>query len=225
MLNSIDVIILIIIALAAFISAKRGFIWSVLNLGVVLISGILSRILASPLSHLFYNQFLHDKILSELNRILPAGSVSGQIGEGIESILSELPVPVIAIAKQYGLYPDFSGTTQVLTVEGIEQDFIIPIITSVLSIIATVLLFIIFCAILKIVAGMIDHNLSDTKKHKIVGRTNLLLGAGLGVLKGVLLSAIICVVLNLVAPAINSSFLMPLVDKSFFCGIIAKLFG
>ena len=225
MLNSIDVILLVIIALAAFISAKRGFIWSVLNLGVVVASSVLSKLLASPVSQLFYNYFLHGKIMTELNRILPAGSVSGQIGEGIDSVLSELPVPVIAIAKHYGLYPDLSGSTQVLTVEGIEQDYIIPIVTGVLSIIATVLLFIIICAILKIVAGIIDHNLSDKKKHKFVSRTNTLLGAGLGALKGILISGIGCVILNLISPVINSSFLTPLVDGSFFCGLIAKLFG
>ena len=225
MLNSVDIVLLLIVAVAALISAKRGFIWSILNLGAVVVASILSKLLAAPASQLFYNQFLHGRIMTELNRILPAGSVSGQIGEGIESVLSELPVPVVAIAKQYGFYPDLSGGTKILTVEGIEQDYIVPIVTGVLAIIATVLLFVIFSAILKIAAGAINHNLSDRKKHKIIGTTNTLLGAGLGLLKGILLAGIICVVLDLVAPALNSDIVSPLVNGSFFCGLIAKLFG
>ena len=225
MLNSIDVVLLIIIALAAFISAKRGFIWSVLNLCVVVVSSILSKLLAGVAAQFFYDQFLHGRIMNELNRILPAGSVSGQIGEGIDTVLAELPVPVTAIAKHYGLYPDLSSTTQILTVEGIEKDYIVPIVTGVLSIIATVLLFIIICAILKIIAGIIDHNLSDKKKHKFVSRTNTIIGAGLGILKGILIAGIVCVVLNLLAPATGSTALTPLVNGSFFCGMIAKLFG
>lgn len=225
MLNSIDIILLIVIAVTALISAKRGFIWSVLNLGAILLSSILSKVLAAPASQLFYNYFLHGKIMTELDRVLPAGSVSGQIGEGIESVLSELPVPVIAIAKQYGLYPDFSGGTQVLTVEGIEQDYIVPIVTGVLTIIATVILFIIFSAIFKIVAGAVNHNLSDKKKHKFISKSNTLLGAVFGALKGVVVVVIICVALNLISPAFGGDTLTPLVDGSFFCGVIAKLFG
>ncbi len=225
MLNSVDVVLLLIIAAAALISAKRGFIWSVLNLGAVVIASILSKLLAAPASQFFYDQFLHGRIMGDLERILPSGSVSGQIGEGIESVLEELPLPVTAIAKQYGFYPDLSGGTQVLTVEGIEQDYIVPIVTGVLAIIATVLLFVIFSAILKIVAGIINHNLSDKKKHKYISRTNTLLGAGFGVLKGVLIAGIVCVALDLIAPALASDTLSPLVTGSFFCGLIAKLFG
>ena len=225
MLNSVDIVLIIIIVLAALISARRGLIWSVLNLCAVVAASILSKLLAAPASQLFYDQLLHGRIMTELDRVLPAGSVSGQIGEGIESVLEELPLPVTTIAKQYGFYPDLSGGTQVLTVEGIEQDYIIPIVTGVLAIIATVLLFIIFSAIFKIVAGVINHNLSDKKKHKFISKSNTLLGAVFGVLKGIVVVVIICVALDLISPAFGSDTLTPLVDGSFFCGAVAKLFG
>ncbi len=225
MLNSVDVILIIVVALAALISARRGFLWSVLNLCAVAAAAVLSKILAAPVSQLFYDYFLHGKIMTELDRVLPAGSVSAQIGEGIDSVLSELPVPVVAIAKQYGFYPELSDGTQVLTVEGIEQDYIIPIVVGVLSIVATVLLFLILSALFKIIAGVINRNLSDKEKHKFFGRTNTLLGAGLGAVKGVFLAGICCVVLNLIPSAFGSDTLTPLVSGSFFCGLVAKLFG
>jgi uncharacterized membrane protein required for colicin V production len=224
MLNPIDIVLIIIVLLAAFISARKGFIWSVLNLGAILLSSILSKLCASPVSHFFYDQFLHTRIMGELDRILPAGSVSGQIGESIESVLNEFPVPITAIAKQYGLFPDFSGGTQVLTVEGIEQDYIVPIVTGVLTIIASVLLFVVFSAILKIVAGTINHTLSDKDKHRFVSRTNTLIGAAFGLLKGILLAAIVCVLLNLIAPVLGNGSLSTLTEGSYFCGLIASLF-
>lgn len=224
MLNPIDIVLIVIVLLAALISAKKGFIWSVLNLGAILLSSVLSKLCAAPVSHFFYDQFLHTRIMGELNRLLPAGSVSGQIGESIESILNELPLPVTAIAKQYGLYPNLSGGTQVLTVEGIEQDYIVPIVTGVLTIIATVLLFVIFSAILKIVAGAINHNLSDKDKHRFVSRTNTLVGAVFGLLKGVLLGAVACILLNLVSPVLGNGTLSAMTEGSYFCGLIASLF-
>ena len=89
MLNPIDIVLIVIVLLAAFISARKGFIWSVLNLGAILIASVLSKLFAAPLSQIFYNQFLHTRIMGELDRLLPAGSVSGQIGESVEPILKK----------------------------------------------------------------------------------------------------------------------------------------
>lgn len=224
-MNAVDIVVILFVAVVALISAKRGFIWSILNFGVVVASGVLSRLLAGPASELFYQYFLHNKILAELYKILPEGSVSGQIGAGVESVLSELPVPVIAIAKQLGLYPDLSGNTQILTVEGIEEDYIVPILTGVLSVIATILLFIIIYAVLKIIARAIDRNLSDKDKHRFVSRTNTLLGALMGILKGGVLAALACAAFILIAPISGNNQLISLANGSYFCTIIARFFG
>ena len=224
-MNALDIVLIVLVALATLVAAKKGLLWSLMNFAVVILSGTLARLTAKPLSLLFYQQFLHQKISGELLRILPSGSVSGQISDGIESILSELPMPIISIAKRYGIYPDFSGGTQVLTVEGIEQDYIVPIVTGVLTIIATVLLFVIFSAILKIIAGSINHSLTDRQKHKFIGTTNTVLGAVLGAIKGVILVAVACVILNLFASAFSGSALAEQVQGSYLCGFIAGLFG
>ena len=102
-MNTLDIAIILLIAAVVLISAKKGIIWSILNFGAVVLAGVLSRLLAKPASELFYQLFLHGKIMTELYKILPEGSVSGQIGAGIESVLNELPLPVVAIAKQFGL--------------------------------------------------------------------------------------------------------------------------
>lgn len=223
-MNALDIVLIVLVALITLVAAKKGLLWSLMNFAVVILSGTLARLTARPASVLFYRQFLHQKISAELLRILPSGSVSGQIGDRIDAILSELPMPIVSIAKRYGLYPDFSGGTQVLTVEGIEQDYIMPIVTGVLTIIATVLLFIIFFAILKIIAGAINRSLTDTQKHKFIGTTNTVLGAALGAVKGVMLVAIACVVLNLFSSAFSGSSLASQVQGSVLCGFIAGLF-
>ena len=223
-MNALDIAVILLIAAVALISAKRGFIWSILNFAAVVLAGVLSKMLAAPASELFDQYFLHGKIITELYKILPEGSVSGQIGAGIESVLNELPLPVVAIAKQFGLYPDLSGGTQVLTVEGIEEDYIIPIIVGVLSVVAAVILFIIFCIVLKIVARAVDHHFSDKDKHKFISRTNTLVGGIVGVVKGVIPAGFLCVVLDLLAPTIGNDTLTALVNGSFFCKLIGSVF-
>ena len=223
-MNILDIAVILLIIAVALFSAKRGFIWSVLNFAVVVVSGVLSRMLAGPASTLFYQYFLHGKIMTELYKFLPEGSVSGQIGAGVESVLNELPLPVVAIAKQFGLYPDLSGNTQVLTVEGIEEDYIVPIITGVLSVVATVILFFVICLLLKFIARAINNRLSDKDKHRFVSRTNALIGGAVGVVKGVILSGIVCAIIGLVAPATGNDSFISLVDGSFFCNLIGSLF-
>ena len=224
-MNSVDVIVLIFVGISVFLAAKRGLVLSLLNLGAVVLAGILSRGLAPYASEFFYNTFLHEKILSRMYEILPEGSVSGQVSAGVDRILSELPTSLIAIAKQYGLYPKLSADTQFLTVEGMETDYVIPLVTGILSIIATVLLFIVFLMILKIIAGLINRALTNKKKHKIVHKTNAIAGALIGVVKAVIPVGIICIVLNLVAPASGNTAVQNLINGSLFCSLVAKLIG
>ena len=225
-MNSIDVILLIFMVASALLAAKRGLLLSLLNLGAVVLSGILSKICAAPVSALVYNYLLHETVSSKLYEILPEGSLSGQIGAGLESVLSELPKPLIAIAKQFNLYPDLSASgTQVLTVEGIEEDYIMPLIIGILTILATIVLFVLFSILLRLIARMIDHKATNKKDHKHIHRSNALLGGLVGLVRSVIPAGVICVVLNLIAPATGSSTLAALVDNSYFCGIIAKILG
>ena len=221
-MNIVDIVLILFIVGLALLSAKRGFLLSLLNLGAVVAAGILSRIFASPVSSVFYNAFCHGPIMEKLYEILPAGSVSGQINAGIDSVLSELPDALIAMARQFDLYPQISAGTEVLTVEAIEEEFIIPIVTGVVSIIASVFLFIIFNAILKIAARIINKRITDSDKHKFVHGSNALLGGAVGVVKGIIPAGIVCIVLELTAPLAGGT-LAELVGNSYFCGLAAKL--
>ena len=224
-MNSIDIVLILIVIFFALISAKRGLIRALLNLGAVILSGILSRTLAHPVADWFYGQFLHTKIETELLGILPEGSVSGQVSAGLDAILAELPQPVVAIARQFGLVPQLNNGTQILTVEGIEQDYIVPIVTGVAAVIATVLLFLIFSFVLKLLVALIDQSLNDKDKHKMVHGANMILGGVVGFVKGVIPAGIFCAAANVLAPAIGNANFSQLVNDSYFCRLVASLFN
>ena len=223
-MNTIDIILILLVLFFALIAAKRGFIRSLLNFGAVIAAGLLSRLLSHPAADLFYDYFLHGKIQTELLGILPEGSVSGQVSAGIEAVISELPQPIVAIAKQFGLLPQLNSGTQVLSVEAIEQDYIMPIVTGVTAIIASILLFFILSAILKIVVSLIDNRLTDKDNHKWVHGANALLGGVIGLIKGVIPAAVFCAAANVLAPAIGNANFTGLVNGSYFCQLTASLF-
>ena len=223
-MNSIDIILILLVVFFALIAAKRGLIRSLLNFGAMILAGVLSRLLAGTAADLFYGYFLHHQIEKELLTILPEGSVSGQVTAGIDSVLAELPQPIVAIAKQFGMYPQLSNGTEVLSVEAIEQDYIKPLVTGVAAVIATVMLFFVFSIILKLAVALISGRITDRDNHKWMHGANALLGGVVGLVKGVIPAAVFCAAANVIAPALGDSNFTELVNGSYFCRLTAALF-
>ena len=219
-MNSFDIVLILLVVFFALLSAKRGLLLSLLHLGVVILSGILSRLLANPVADLLYTGFAHEPVQNKLLSILPEGSVSGKI----DAVLAELPQPVIAIAKQFGLYPRLSDGTQVLSVDAIEQDYIKPVITGVAVVIVTVILYFVISTILRFVANVINGRLTDSDNHKWMHGANAVLGGVVGVVKGIIPAGILCAAANLLAPVIGNANLTELVASSYFCRLTANLF-
>lgn len=220
MMNTFDIVLILLVIFLALLSAKRGLLRSLLNLGVVILSGILSRILANPVVDLLYTGFAHEPIRNKLLSLLPEGSVSGQI----DSVLAQLPEPVIAIAKQFGLYPQLNNGTQVLSVEAIEMDYIKPVVTGVAVVVVTVILYFILSLILRFVANMINERLTDSDNHKWMHGVNAVMGGVVGLIKGVIPAGILCVAANLLTPVIGNANFTELVNSSYFCHLAANLF-
>ena len=109
-----------------------------------------------------------------------------------------------------------------MTVEMIEQTYLAPVVTNVLSIVAMVLLFLLLVFILRIVFSLINKGLTK-KKHKFIRGTNTLFGAAFGAVKGTLIISLIAAVLNIGAPVINNAALNEFVNGSAICNMVAEI--
>ena len=224
-MNIIDIVFVIFVAIIAIISANKGFILSLLNIAAYFIAGVLAKIFASPVSEYVYTNYAYEKVMAKLNEILPSGSVEGEINTVIEGVFESLPDFVYDLANHFGVFNTeaISGAIgSTLTVELIEKNYVGPAVCSVISVVVIVFLFILFAILLRIVFAFINKLLTS-KKHKIMRKTNMFLGAALGVIKGVIPAGLVCAVLNIAVPAINNAQFTDFVNGSYFCNLVADI--
>ena len=225
-MNIVDLILFIVIAVVAIASAKKGFLMMLFNIAAYVISGILSKIFSSPVASYAYENFFGEMVLSKLRELMPTGSVEGEISTVVTSAIESLPGYMQALISHFFsaeiISSGSSGESAAMTVEMIEQTYLAPVVTNVLSIVAMVLLFLLLVFILRIVFSVINKGLTR-RKHKFIRGTNMLFGAAFGAVKGTLITALIAAVLNIGAPVINNASLNDFVNGSAICNMVAEI--
>lgn len=222
-MNLVDLVLILVIAVVAIASARKGFLMTLFNITSYVISGFAAKIFASPVATYAYENFFGEKIINELYKIMPTGSVEGEISTVVGDVLESLPSYIQAMVSHFGVFDMTStGTTSTLTVEMIESTYLAPIVMKVLSIVATVILFVILVCLLRIVFSGINKGLTK-KKHKFIRGTNTFLGAAFGAVKGTGITAIFAAILNIAAPVIGNANLSQYVNESAICNIVAEI--
>ncbi len=224
-MNIVDLILVIVIAVVAIASAKKGFLMTLFNIASFVVAGFLSKIFASPVAVYAYDGYFSEKVLAELHELMPSGSVEGEIMTVVSDAIETLPTFVQSMISHFGIL-DFTQNTadgaSELTAEIIENTYLSPVVTNALEIIATVLLFVLFAFLLRIVFSFINKVFTK-KKHKFIRGTNMFLGAAFGALKGTAISAVIAAVLNIAVPVINNANLTDFVNGSAICNMVAEI--
>lgn len=225
-MNIVDIILIAVIAVVAIISAKKGFMMTLFNIAAYAIAGIFSKLFSTPVAEYAYTNFFNEIIIGKLYEIMPSGSVEGEINTVLDNTIESLPGYMQALINHFGV-ADVSGVMEqtgvdTLTVEVIEQTYLAPAVTNILSIVAMVILFVLLGFLLRIVFSFINR-IFTRKKHKFIRSTNMILGAAFGALKGVLIAAVIAAVLNIGVPVINNPELTEFVNTSAICNMVAEI--
>ena len=213
-------------AVVAIASARKGFLMMLFNIAAYVISGILSKIFSSPVALYAYENFFGEIVLSKLRELMPSGSVEGEITTVVNEVIESLPEYIQALISHFfpadAISSGMSAEGAAMTVEMIEQTYLAPVVTNVLSIVAMVLLFLLLVFILRIVFSVINKGLTK-KKHKLIRGTNTLFGAAFGAVKGTLIISLIAAVLNIGAPVIDNASLNDFVNGSAICNMVAEI--
>ena len=225
-MNIVDLVLFIVVAVVAIASARKGFLMTLFNIAAYAISAVASKIFSLPVAEYAYANFFSEKVLSKLYEMMPSGSVEGEINTVFSGVIESLPEYMQTLIAHFfsaEIVPGIAAEeSAALTVEAIEQSYLAPVITNVLSIIAMVLLFILVVFVLKIVFSAVNKGLTR-KKHKIIRGTNTLLGAAFGAVKGTFIAAVLAAVLNVGVPVVNTPVLIDYVNGSAICNMVAEI--
>lgn len=224
----IDLLIIIFVVATAVLSARKGFLMSLLDVVSYVVAGILVKTFSPSVSAYVYDSYFAEELSNKLKELLPDGKCYDGLYSVIEQTLSVVPTEITDIAKQFGIYPSesafkgFAEKYDYFTVSMIEDRFIVPIVKGTVSVVAIILMFILFVIVLKIISVLINSILTR-KNHPVIRRTNTLFGAALGVVKGCVFAMIICFAINIIAPILANDTLTEASGNSYFCNLIAEL--
>ncbi len=213
----LDLIILAIIAVTAFLSAKRGFVRSAVELVGFLAAVWLAFTVSTPLAEMTYDKFLEPKIVS---------SVSDEAGATAESIIdstwNSLPEFVKNNADSIGLSRDklSQNISQEITsgsenaVKATSQNAIKPVISHLLGLLYSVIILIVAMIIVRLAARLLNKLFS----FSVVGKLNRILGGVFGIAKGIIIAILFCMIISLILSFNENGFLIfnkEIIDNSY----------
>ncbi len=199
----LDLIVLAIVALFAFLSAKKGFVRTLIEIvGFVLV--ILFANSVSPmLSNATYDKLIEPAIIESVQNI--------NIEENA-NLITQVNLPDF-VSKILGEGIDlqaFQATVQENINNGVEsavssasQAVIKPVVTGVITIIYALIIIVVLLIVVSFLATLINKLFS----FSLIGKANKILGAVLGVIKGIIISAVFCSVVSLIVSLTPNGFL------------------
>ena len=199
----LDLIVLAIIAVFALISAKRGFVRTLIEIvGFVLVL-LLANSVSTPLADFTYDKAVEPSIIKSVENF----EIQNSAGALDEMVLPEFITTVIGQET----ITDFQTKINENINNGIDtavttasQNVIKPLVTSFLSMFFVVVITIVLLFIVNLLAKLINKLFS----FSVVGKLNRSLGAVLGGIKGIIISIVFCTLVALIVSLTENGFLI-----------------
>ena len=218
----IDIVLVLLIALIAFLGSKRGFVMTVFDLFSGVASVVIAKFTAPYAAAFIYDKVAKATVMAFLEEKYNA--VGTAMTDAVSSVFGFLPEGIYAFASKSGLIDPSAMSNELLsnitTVAELESKIARPVVTAVINIICFAVIAFVAVIVLKVVGKLLSGIIS---KIKIIGKFNSLLGGITGVLKGVIYVFIIAVILCIVS--FSSETVATYTADSYICSLASQLIG
>lgn len=222
----IDIIALAIIVLCIIVSAKKGFVKTIVEFVGFIAAIIVAFTVSTPLAGTFYDKMIEPPLIDAVCEQAEDKSV-----EAVDSTWGELPDFLTESTEKFGLSTELLSDSinenlsegLASAVETTSENLIRPIFVKLAGLVIGIVLFLVLLIIVKILSTVINKLFS----FSIVGKLNRSLGGVIGVLKGLVYALIFCAVISLIVSFSENGFLIfntESVAQSFTYGVFTKIF-
>lgn len=187
----IDLIIIAIILLVVIISAKQGFVRTIVGAVGFVAAAVISLTAIGPITEATYDKFIEPPIVNSISE-----KATDDVDDTVDNIWSELPPFVTDNSESFGITKEsikeaLTNSSQedinaVLT--NVSQTTIKPIFSELVSTFCAVILMIVLLVIARFLAKLLNKMFS----FSIVGKLNTTLGGVIGFVKGIVIALIVC---------------------------------
>lgn len=193
----LDLVVLGIIALCVFLSAKHGFVRTVLELAGLIAAFVIAFSFSSPLANITYDKIIEPSMVSKIEKTS---------AEGEQAVATKLWDSMPGIVKNnsstFGLSKEkfddkvsskFSSSVSD-SAQKISESVLKPLITRVLSAFYSTVLVIVLIIVFKFLAKVINKLF----KFSFIGKINAFLGGVIGAFKGIAIATLFCIAVSLI---------------------------
>lgn len=228
MAYAVDIILIVIFAIAIIISACKGFFRSLIDLAGSLLAIIAAKILSQGFAKPVYDGVVADTVKSALANKLGQGASADYVQQ-LEEILSSIPEGINGILQIIGLdkqvlldkisSANLNGDN---LIESLMNSVVEPVVTTVIQLVLFVILAIVLIIVIKIVALLLDKIID---KLPIIKSFNKTLGALFGVVRGVIDVVIVSLLISVVAGFIKNPDVVTAVESSVIINTVGDFFS
>lgn len=202
----LDLLIVAIIVLMVFLSAKRGFMRTLIEVVGFAAALFIAFTFSTPIANATYNKAIEPTVIKTLVR-----ETEDKSSVVIDDVWDSVPKFLTNNSPRFGLTKDdladkLSGmeitASDVATT--ISNDVIEPVLVKMLSLaIATILL-----VVLLVVVNFLAKFVNKLVSFSFVGKLNRELGGVVGLLKGIVLAVVFCLAVNVIVSFTENGFLI-----------------
>ncbi len=205
----LDGILILIIAVTVFLSAKKGFVRTLIEVVGFVAAIVISFTASAPVANGVYDIAIEPVVVKTVEKA--ATDTANSTSAAVDAVWLKMPKFItqsnfLNISKENVSQQIATDTTSTVTqlADSISQSFVKPIVTKLLSILISVILVVILIFVVKIIAKYINKLFS----FSVIGKINKTLGGILGLIKGGAIAIIFCMIVTLIISFTTNGFLI-----------------
>ena len=197
----IDALLVLLFVVVVLAAARRGFFKTVLRLGAWIVSIVLAGSLSAALAPPIYEAFAAKAVRTLIEQQIGSAVNSSQAAQAAQKVIEELPEAVRQLADFAGvsteglignLQSNFSAANAATL---LEQSVVAPIATAAIRLVVCLALFVLLVIALRFVCKYLEK----LREIPVFKQTDWMLGAALGLVKGILLVFVLSLLLRAAA--------------------------
>ena len=194
----LDLLIVLIVAVFVFFSAKKGFVKTAIELVGFFLAVQISFFLGGFLADQIYDRAVSPALTNSIEEKVTASELK-TTEDAVNAVWDNLPEFVTSTAGNFGVSRQSvvlsfksSATNSASAVATATDEIAKPIIVNIIKVILYVVLF----SVLSILIKWLAHILNKIFKVSIIGKLNAFLGGFLGLLKGLVIVTAFCILIS-----------------------------
>lgn len=222
----LDGIIILIIILFVFLSAKKGFVRTLIEAVGFIAAIIVAFTFSSPIASTVYDKIIQPSVVKTVENV--ADKSSARATSAVDAVWEKMPT-FITESSFFNLSKEGITNTvetqatndSIQLAQNISEAFVKPVTTKLLSVLISVILTVALLFVIKLLAKYINKLFS----FSVIGNINKTLGGVLGIIKGAAVAVIFCLIISLILSFTKDGFLIFTYDAIHSSYIFKYLMG